>query len=646
MTRSDFLQVLKQGDLTNEQAREIVIDFAGHINRALEGDGIYDLGSLVHELRHAPSPKDAEHGRVVDLFKLSLKRHDGIGFFSRSTGSHQLIIHWPSFFLSGIRNPKSQQARIVWLLQSIFRRRSPLFFSLLRRKYLTELLRIDTEGDEADGKFDEVEFADITPLDYEEADLCDSLGQRICSLPEIGGIANRAFLSMLITSGVRKTQNYDVLKFWKDGLTKESPLFWETTLISRRKLNELREILRAGGSIAVPDARIDRPGFGAAAWSKIMFDVLTLPHFSTPNGRFGVYKAVVEDISYIAVNVPLLIKQLRREDKYSRTAEIWSQDANKCTEEEIRNRVCLAWGGQSPLLIENRMRSKVDTSTIWPMTNPGDVYVMPLHIFEQYRKAATQMASLRSKIPLEKRGMRGAKARRGFLKIVQLCSPGVAEAGGSVFHFRVMYRDRTVYVCPGWEQNFDPEFFQNRNYTTNSDGELVLKTGIVQNTLTGEYYYSLSRYLGFDSTPVSLYSGLRNWLREFLEGMDHEQFQFMWQSARTAPSHEVHVPRGAAKAPLLVAKAFSPQADDIIKNYLRPGQLVTVEEKLEEIGQRKTRSEISARSALLRRQLIAEGVYELDQLPHTNYSATLGKKLKELKDMKVKAYAEAKNVAG
>lgn len=637
MTRSEFLRVLKDGDLTNEQAREIVIDFTGHINRALENDGVYDLGSLVHELRSSPNPRDPDHSRIIDLFTLSLKRHDGIGFFSRSTGSQQLIIHWPSFFLFGIRNPKSQQARVVWLLQSIFRRRSPLFFSLLRRKYLTELLRIDTDGEGEDGKFDEVEFADITPLDYEEADLCDNLGQRICSLPELGGIANRAFLGMLITSGVRKAKNYDVLKFWKEGLTKTSSLLWETTLVSRQRLNELREILRAGGSVAVPDAKIDRPGFGAAAWSKIMFDVLSIPHFSTPNGRFGVYKTVVDEVPHIVVNVPILIKQLRREDKYSRTAEIWEQKAVKATESEIRDRVCLAWGGQSPLLIENRLRAKVDTSTIWPLTNPGDVYVMPLHIFEQYRKAATQMASLRSKIPMEKRGMRGAKARRGFTKIVQLCSPGIAEAGGAVFHFRVMYRDRAVYVCPGWEQNFDPEFFQNRNYTTNADGETVLKTGIVQNTLTGEYYYSLNRYLGFDSTPVSLYTDLRNWLREFLEGMDHEQFQFMWQSARTAPSHEVHVPRGAATSPLLLAKAFSPQADEIIKNYLRPGQLVVVEEKLEEIGQRKTRAEISDRSAMLRKQLIAEGVYELDQLPHTNYSAILGKRLQKLKEAKLNA---------
>lgn len=641
MTRREFLLALKHGDLTPEQAREIIIDFAGYINRALSGPDLLDLGSLMQELKRTPQPQE-EHQRIIDTISstLSLKGNGGLGFFSRSTvGSQQLVIHWPTFLMTGIRNPKTPQAQVVWLLQSIFRRRSPLFFSLLRRKYLTELLRIDTAGEGEDGTFDEAEFADITPLDYEEADLCDNLGQRICALPEIGGIVNRAFLSMLITSGVRRAQNYDVLKFWKDGLTKESPLFWETTLISRRRLNELREILRAGGNIAVPDAKIDRPGYGAASWSKIMFDVLTLPHFSTPDGRFGVYKATLteDELPHIVVNIPLLIKHLRREDKYSRTAEIWRQMAKTASENEIRDRVCLLWGGQSPLLIENRLRSKVDTSSVWPNTKPGDIYVMPLPIFEQYRKAASNMASLRSKIPPEKRGMRGAKNRRGFTKIVQMTSPGIAEAGGAVFYFRVLYRDRTVYLCPGWEQSFDPEFFHERNYTTNASGDVVLKTGIVQNTLTGEYYYSLGRYLGFEGTPVSLYTALRNWLRDFLEGMNHEQFQYMWRSARAAPTHEVHVPRGVAKAPLLVAKAFSPQADEIIRNYLRPGQLVTVEEMLEAIGQRKTRKEIADRSALLRRQLIAEGVYDLNQLPHINYSALRGKRLEKLKEAKLNA---------
>lgn len=644
MTRTDFLRMLKDGDLTKEQAREIVMDFAWYINHNLGENGLYDVSSLVAELRHASNTKDVEHGRVVDLIKLSLKRHDGLGYFTRTTGNHQLIIHWPSFFLAGITNPKSQQARMVWLLQSVLRRRSPLFFSLLRRKYLTELLQIDLSVEGEDGRFEDEDYRDVVPLDYEEVSLCLDLGKRIVSLPEVGEISNRSFLGMLISSGVRKAQNYDVLRLWKEGLTKQSPLFWETTLISRRRLNELRETLRAGGSIAVPDARIDRPGYGAAMWSKIMFDMLALPHFSTPDGRFGVYKvSLTEDnVPHMVVNVPKVVRQLAREDKYSRAAEIWKADATNpsVTEAMIRDRVCLGWGGQSPLLMENRLRGKVNTEPVWPITNPGDVYVMPVHAFEYYRKASTKMASLRSKIPPEKRGMRGAKNRRGFLKIVQVASPGIVEAAGAIFNFRVIYRDRSIFVCPGWEQKFDLDFFQERNYVTSKSGEFELKTGIVQNTLTGEYYYSLNRYLGFESTPVSLYSELRNWLRTFLEGMTHEQFHFMWQSARKTPTHEVHVPRGAATSPMLRGSFFSSAADNVLKNYLRPGQLIQVEEMLEDMGERKTRTEISSRSALLRRQLIAEGVYDIDQLPHTNYNAILGKRLTELKAARRKQLEE------
>ena len=48
----------------------------------------------------------------------------------------------------------------------------------------------------------------------------------------------------------------------------------------------------------------------------------------------------------------------------------------------------------------------------------------------------------------------------------------------------------------------------------------------------------------------------------------------------------------------------------------------------------RSQKDIIHHSVAIRDQLIDEGVYDLDRLPHVNYSAILGKKLSKLREQK------------
>lgn len=640
MDRLSFRRAVKAGDLQKAHVADIFMDFAAVLNKSVSGSvralDIYPLDVPMAELREMPDPADRR--RYIEGLTPVLKQHGGLGFFMRSTGgNYQVVFHWPSFFMTGFTKPDSRQARMVWLLQALVRRRSPLFFALLRRKYLTETGLFDTDVPGPDGRFKEEEFADVIPVDAEEVSLCESLGERVVSALEFGTLAHRAFMSLFTSSKIERAQGYRAIKKWKD-VCDETPFQLETSVIPLRRINMLHEFLRSGANVEAPDVSVTPfSGYGAPGWSPGMFDILCLPHYSTPNGRFGVYKAKLGsgNVPHFVVNVPMVMRQLAREDVFSKISVLWKTRSAKLSPEALRDQVCLSWGVHMPMLIQNEMRSKVDVSGVWPTTNPGDVYVMPAHLFEQLRKRTATMLTMRTHILPEKRATRFRPG--GFQKVIQINSPGIAQAAGATFQFRVIYRGRSVAVSPAWEKDFNEEFFHERNYKRGGADELILRDGIYLNAVTREYYYSLDRYLSYENTPVSMYSQLREWLRTLLEDMSREQFSFMFQSAKLRPTNEVHVPRGAAKTPVLPGRMFTDEADTIIKRRLRPGRMIDVQVELERLGQVKKKEEISKRAALLREQLISEGVYDMDELPHTNYSATLGKRLKKLKEAHLNA---------
>jgi len=80
--------------------------------------------------------------------------------------------------------------------------------------------------------------------------------------------------------------------------------------------------------------------------------------------------------------------------------------------------------------------------------------------------------------------------------------------------------------------------------------------------------------------------------------------------------------------------SWTREEDDAIKELYRPEMSEMDEAKLFRICRGRNARAIMRRATQLRKQMIANGVYDMEQLPHRNYNASL-KKL--VKDSKAKA---------
>lgn len=617
------------GDFSPAQAGEIVIDFAKLMSKQIETKKLFDL-SRGFRLNRGKETAE-EMFKRVESYRTFIEAAHGFGFFSFSATVHHVVLHWPTIFKYGMLHTNSPQGKLVWLLQAVVRRRSPLLFSLLRRKFLTDSL--DVQFGPAGPRFTDEKFTQALPLYVGEFELYESLVQKFVEMQVLGDLANRAFLSMFGTSGIEKESRYRKVKVWRDNVPKDNPFYWECSVVARRKLNELREALRANGKIEVPDANTDKYGFGASTWGKMMFDLLCIPHYATPDGKFGVTSLTLgpQKIKHMVVNLPLFIQQQIREDLFSKLHDVALQfKLNNKPDRELRDEVVKLFGIQFPLLLDSKYggQAVTETSSMWPEASAGDIYAVPTSVFEHYRQSSRSMASMRGKQASKKRTF---NKRPGFNQILQIRSPKIAESGGVTFTFRVIFRAKHVYVCPTWELDFEDSFLRERNYTT-INGVETLRPGTLLNDATGEYYYMLPRYRDFKDTPLAMYSELSRWLHDFVGEMTSTDFKFVWNTAKRLPSVDVNVPRAGGKQPYSADKMFSAEADVIIERYLRPGKVGDVMVMLEKIGLNKTPEEITKRGTAIREQLIAEGTYDLDKLPHVNYSAILGKRLSKLRE--------------
>jgi hypothetical protein len=135
MTRNEFKSMVASGTVTAEQARVLTVEIIDGLLRRVETGAAADLTptlALAHPQKGVITRVEAE-----TRFAGQLVEAGGLGFFQRAKNNYQVVFHWPSIFKAGLSHPRALQTRIAWLFQSIIRRRSPLLFSLLRRKLLT-----------------------------------------------------------------------------------------------------------------------------------------------------------------------------------------------------------------------------------------------------------------------------------------------------------------------------------------------------------------------------------------------------------------------------------------------------------------------------------------------------------------------------
>lgn len=482
MTRKDIRSVVASGTITPAQTRKMMMEMITATIRMVGSGEAVDLTPLLRQ--EAPAQE------TEDRLREALVGAHGLGFFEQTNDRYRFVYHWPSFFSRGFSHPHTMQTRVLWAFQALIRRRSPLLFSLLRRKLITETGSFDISKGGPDGVFPEEEYKDIIPVNANEVVLYNKVADQFCRMQNLGEICRMTFMRTLRSVGLGLRNQYNMLAVWKNSLPFKSPLLSETSLMPRHLLVELREILQAGREIDPPDFPVRVFGFGAVTWSSSMFDILSIPHFAHEDGLFGVRKRPSpgdRPENYMLVNLPIFIKQLAREDMFSWAGRYFRDFSDTMSEDDIRDKVYDQWVTQFPLLT-HVSGERIGYESIWPKARRGDVYAIPVDAFETYRKVSHQMSYVRSNVK-EKTTRTRVVGKTTVLKgIVQMVLGPIAEAGGAMFMLRATHRLREVYISPGWEADFEESFFAQRNYT-NRGGELRLLDGVIRNAKTGEYYY-------------------------------------------------------------------------------------------------------------------------------------------------------------
>jgi len=626
------------GTVTAAQTRELMVDVVTGITRMVESRAAADLTKTLR-MAH-PQKGTITRDEAETRFTGQLIEAGGIGFFARGKRNYQVVLHWPSIFKEGLTHPRAVQTRMVWAFQALVRRRSPLLFSLLRRKLITENAMFDLGDDKADGEFQEEALKAVIPVNYDEMVLYEGLVNQFSQIPDLGRVAGKALARTLESVGLPMRNQYNVLSAWKHVLPpipKGPSLFHASTLVPRAKLALFREILQAGKEISPPDIVVDTFGFGTAKYSPEMYDVLTIPHYALPDGKLGVCRRTRTvdgaEVRYIIMNFPLLVEQMKREDLFTWVGKQSRGYFQHHPEMSFIEHVRALWTAQYPLLVR-KSAADFDVDRIWPNVDPSTVFAVPVSTFEHYRQVARKMEAVRKK---NKKKMLPKRRSPSFKGIVQLMLGPIMEAGGAVFAVRAVFREGEVYFSPAWEADFDDAFFAPRNYVDAGD---KLHDGTIRNEATGEYYYTISRYAKFEGTPVSQYTELKVQLKNYFDGMTKHQFQYMHRSLKMSPAREGFVPYGAQSRKFGKIKFFSVQEDHIITHYLRPGNITAVVADIQEIDPLKTRADIIYRAHQLREILIGDGQYELNSLPHVNYSSILGKRLSDLKTRKEREESE------
>jgi hypothetical protein len=499
---------------------------------------------------------------------------------------------------------------------------------------------MDLEVSGADPEFVWEELANITPLNYEEVALFDRLSIQFINVDNLGDVCNRAFISMIADAGLPVRNQYNILKTWREVLPpRPTPLALvkASSAYSKGTLYTLLETLRVRKDICVPSSAVNEYGYGAEKWSPEMFDVLALPHLVTPDGYFGVCRRSVnvegKEVRYMLINLPKVVTQLQREDMFTWAGKKANEYAPHYPSRHFLEKMKDHWASQYPLLMEHSGAS-FSPETTWPDSEFGDVYAVPVSAFEHYRQVGRRLESMRShRKTVGERNIVTVPRRPILRQVVQLFLGPIKEAGSSTFTVRAVFRHGVVYFSPAWEAGLDSNFFYARNYEKDTNN---LIDGIILNEATGEYYYTLARYFTFEGTETSKYSELKYSLKDYLEGMTKEQFRFMYRSFKNSPSIAGFVPRSPRIKSVKDIVFFVPEEDQIIITGLRPGNLSAVLTSVLQVDPKKTRADVLHRSHELRNQLIEGGVYELDKLPHLNYSAKLGKRLQDLRKQKQK----------
>ena len=500
--------------------------------------------------------------------------------------SDNLIIHWPTLLQDiphFINEGLPEMTAFVWQFADILSYKSPLAYELLQRQIIQNLSVFVLEPPE------------VLPLDAEEMNILRRITKETILHPKMcesfkeafkltwGDLVedNSAALKWAVDSTAYSANEISMLKLrdFKIKSVRERKVKIKTSLLSGNcfpkhanpllqelyAANNLQSIKYGAMSVSNPD-RDSAPRCLLINLSEYM-KYRNLHTTAFVNSVPNPNNEVIIHPEYYASNVQRLIFDRYPHIIYSSGAVIFKEKVKE----------------------------------LWPAHNIDAIVYINLDEFYESANIAYRTDRARS--------MRKSKpsVTRGEPRIITLSSPPCPEVEDKIYAVRVIKKGKYVYMHPEWPITSDILEDSSKKYTNTIHVKSI-----------DALFFRADRLTQVITKELRASTTLREWIA-YISTLGIHDIKLIHKRAKM----QTRIDTGINRNP-----NFSREEIEAVRTMVRPRMTNADKAELIKICRGRTWAKIMVKAAQIRKEMVADGIKDMNKIPHMNYNVKLRKEIK------------------
>jgi len=579
--------------------------------------------------QYAPTIEQVPEGRLFDA--LSAHGYLIIGQWQypnmlREDQEQAVLLHWPSMarlfpFYMHAGPGYEALAYVFWGMADIIKRRSPLLHELLHRKFVHGF----STSWEPDEHQTAVDWTGVPPLTEYEESLLAKLQANARRDEELWKAFSSVFMRTL------------------GACTKATPLLRQQ-FYHRVKKEHRHEFsffrigkYRKMRSYTATAPRVDKLSERLFAASKVgpeLRELMVMRHL--PRDEQGETGLRLDDVVY-----PERQMRVVNMARYSTFRTRAGADLYEKLVRQLGERSSLELVGNHAAEFVHHFESRYPELKLppgaygeyaefieehWPGTRTYDHFLFfPANVLPKRLAWTRRMEKVRKSGGTKTISMPRTKPAP---KEVYMPSPPIAEAEGEVFDiYAIRLRTRVLFRVP-WLVS--PKVGCKH---VGDDGDVVTDNpipakGVHVHIETGRWYYPYHILYSDTKSPLRSLPALDSWLKahKSLTRAQFNQLRKRVKNERVNPQERIDAHREKGT---LRGMRYKDEEDDVIRRLYRPHMSDKDKATIMQTCMGRDWNNIQRRAAVLCDKLLEQGIYDLRQLPHRNYNATLRRKVEK-----------------
>lgn len=529
-------------------------------------------------------------GSIVERFGMGFGGDPQRAFTRRSDN---LIIHWPTLLYDipqFIGNGLPELAAFVWQFSDILYHKSPLAYELLRRQIIQNLAIFTIEPPE------------VLPLDAEEQKALRSITNATFLHPKMCEAFREAFK---LTWGDLVEDNVEVLKWAVKG-TK-----YPISEISILKLRDFKI-----KSVRERKVKIKIPALSGNCFPKHANPLLQELYLATG----------LQSIKYGAMNVPhpdnvsaprcLLInlfEYIKYRGLYSNTFSrvVPNPDISVALHPEFSAKIIQRLiFDQYPHIVysSGALIFKEEVKKFWPAYNIDEIVFINFNEFYDNARIAYRADRARS--------MRGSNPSviQGEPRVTILDSPLCPELDNKAYTIGIIKKGKHIYINPGWPVTLSVQEYKALGF---ADRKKQFANTIYIKSVDA-LFFRADRLIQVSFKELGNSTTLRTWIRH-ISTLSIRDLRLLRKRGTEKNKIDTSINRNPN---------FSREEIEAVRTMVRPRMTNADKAELIKICRGRTWAKIMVKAAQIRKEMVADGIKDMNKIPHMNYNVKLRKEIK------------------